>query len=152
MKLAEALLLRADAQKRIDQLCARLKRMAQVQEGDNPPEDPQKLFNELEGIFAQLEKLIQQINRTNANTPFAEGMMLTDALAQRDLLLLRRSTLQTILNEASGVQHRYGRAEIRYVVTVDVRQLQAQIDDLSRQHRLLDTAIQRLNWTVDVLE
>jgi hypothetical protein len=43
MKLAEALLLRADCQKRIEQLKSRLLGSARVQEGEQPPEDPEKL-------------------------------------------------------------------------------------------------------------
>ena len=40
MKLSEALVLRADIQKRIEQLRERLKTSALVQEGERPPEDP----------------------------------------------------------------------------------------------------------------
>lgn len=40
MKLAEALQERADLQKRIDQLEARIQSSALVQEGETPPEDP----------------------------------------------------------------------------------------------------------------
>jgi hypothetical protein len=40
MKLAEALLRRADCQKCLEQLKARLLRNAKVQEGDDPAEDP----------------------------------------------------------------------------------------------------------------
>jgi hypothetical protein len=44
MKLAEALILRADSQKRVEQLRQRLTRAARVQEGENPPENPQELM------------------------------------------------------------------------------------------------------------
>ena len=44
MKLAEALLLRADLQKRIEQIESRLLRNAKVQEGETPAEDPQALL------------------------------------------------------------------------------------------------------------
>jgi hypothetical protein len=40
MKLAEALVQRADVQKRIEQLRKRIKAGAQVQEGEEPPENP----------------------------------------------------------------------------------------------------------------
>ena len=43
MKLAEALILRADCQKRIAQLKSRLLTNAKVQEGDKPAEAPQEL-------------------------------------------------------------------------------------------------------------
>ena len=44
MKLAEALVLRADVQKRIEQLRNRLRQSALVQEGETPPENPQELL------------------------------------------------------------------------------------------------------------
>ena len=65
MKLAEALVLRADRQKRIEQLRERLKISALIQEGDEPTENPQTLLEELERLFGQLESLISAINRTN---------------------------------------------------------------------------------------
>ena len=50
MKLAEALLERADLQKRIAQMDGRLENNAQVQEGEKPAEDPKALLKELEEI------------------------------------------------------------------------------------------------------
>ena len=46
MKLAEALIWRADAKKRLEQLKTRLVRVAKVQEGDAPAEDPKALLAE----------------------------------------------------------------------------------------------------------
>ncbi len=48
MKLAEALSIRADLQNRIDQLKSRLKYSAKVQEGDQPSENVNELFKELD--------------------------------------------------------------------------------------------------------
>ncbi len=47
MKLAEALSLRADLQKRISQLEVRLKNNDRIQEGEEPAENPQELMEEL---------------------------------------------------------------------------------------------------------
>ena len=44
MKLAEALSLRADLQKRISQLEVRLKNNARIQEGEEPAEDPRGAY------------------------------------------------------------------------------------------------------------
>jgi hypothetical protein len=59
MRLAEALILRADAQKRIEHLKQRLLRNAKVQEGDVPAENPAELIGELDRIAAELTRLIQ---------------------------------------------------------------------------------------------
>jgi hypothetical protein len=71
MKLAEALILRADCQKRIAQLKSRLLTNAKVQEGDAPAETPQDLIVELERASSELLDLIRRINRTNSATAFA---------------------------------------------------------------------------------
>lgn len=151
MKLAEALILRADCQKKIAQLRQRLSRCVKVQEGEQPPEDPQVLLGELSSAIAQLTTLIQRINRTNASTAFDPGN-LTDALARRDTLAIQRNALQNIIQEAALTHNRYSRSEVKVVSTVDVSDLQRQVDSLAQEYRLLDTQIQSLNWQVDVLE
>ena len=65
MKLAEALILRADCQKRIQQLETRLVNNAMVQDGETPAEDPSQLRLELEDVSEQLLLLIKRINKTN---------------------------------------------------------------------------------------
>ena len=49
-------------------------------------------------------------------------------------------------------QHRYGLAEIRTVATVDVAALRSQADELARERRELDAAIQELNWRTEIEE
>ena len=65
MKLAEALILRADCQKRIQQLETRLVNNAMVQDGETPAEDSSQLRSELEDMSEQLLLLIKRINKTN---------------------------------------------------------------------------------------
>ncbi len=79
LKLAEALVLRADIQKRIEQLKARLIQSAKAQEGDTPPEDPQVLLREINQLLIRLEALIPRINRINLQTTLPDGTTLTDA-------------------------------------------------------------------------
>ena len=68
MKLANALSQRSELQERIRQLEGRLLNNAKVQEGEVPAEDPQELLKELEEHYAQLERYIAAINRTNSRT------------------------------------------------------------------------------------
>lgn len=151
MKLAEALMQRADCQKRIAQLRQRLTRSAKVQEGEQPPENPQELLSEVDAAISELMRLVQQINQTNASTAFADGS-LSDALAQRDTLLTKRSVLENLIQAASITHGRYSRSEVRFVSTVNIANLQRQLDGVSRDYRLLDAQIQSLNWQVDLLD
>jgi hypothetical protein len=88
MKIAEALALRADLQKRLEQLKQRLVKNARIQEGDTPEEDPAELQAELEKLARELTVLVQRINRTNAASLFGQGT-LADSLAERDVLKIR---------------------------------------------------------------
>ena len=149
MKLAEALILRADCQKKIAQLRQRLSRCVKVQEGEQPPENPQSLLSELEGAISELTTLIQRINRTNSNTALNDGT-LSDALARRDTLGLKRGAIDGVIQNAAIVSNRYSQSEVKFVSTVDIAALQRQLDGTSQEHRLLDAQIQALNWEVDL--
>jgi hypothetical protein len=150
MKLAEALILRADLQKRIEQLRHRLTNNAKVQEGDVPAEKPEALLKEIEGSTAELEKLIKRINKTNSATEFEKGRTLTDALAERDVLLLRKGIYSGLVTAATVTQQLYSRSEIKFVATVNVGRTQKQADTLAKQYRELDAKIQEFNWKTDL--
>ncbi|MBS2533193.1 DIP1984 family protein [Catenulispora sp. NF23] len=66
MKLAEALALRADAARRIEQLKARIVANARYQEGEEPSEDAAALLSETGAVLDEFESLVRRINRTNA--------------------------------------------------------------------------------------
>jgi hypothetical protein len=63
MKLAEALLLRADMQKKLASLRERIGQNAVVQEGEQPHEDPNKLLKEAVEVLGQFERLVAAVNR-----------------------------------------------------------------------------------------
>ena len=88
MKLAEALIERADLQKRLDQLEDRLQSNALVQDGEEPAEDPVALMAEYVTVSVSLEELITRINLTNAGTD-VNGLSLTALIAKRDCLQKR---------------------------------------------------------------
>jgi hypothetical protein len=48
VKLAEALVIQADHQKRLEQIKSRLNRNAKVQDGEHPAEDPALLISDFE--------------------------------------------------------------------------------------------------------
>ncbi len=152
MKLAEALILRADHQKRMTELGYRLQRSAKVQEGDKPAENPQMLLAELEEVATELERLIQNINRTNSVSELGEGGTLTDALATRDLLRAKQDIYRDLASTATVTQGRVSRSEIKFQSTVDVAELQKRADELAVAHRELDTRIQEANWRLELKE
>ena len=151
MKVAEALVLRADHQRRLEELKQRLIRNAKVQEGDRPAEDPQELLKQFESLASELISLIQRINRTNTTSRFGDGS-LTDALAHRDVLRLRQVVYRELAQAASVVQSRVSKSEVKFKSSVDVAEMQKRADVIAKDHRELDARIQEANWRIDLIE
>ena len=152
MKLAEALILRADCQKRIAQLKSRLLTNAKVQEGDAPAETPQDLIAELERVSSELLDLIKRINRTNSATVFAGRGTISDALAERDVLALQRAAYADLAQMGAITQGRITRSEVKYVSTINVAEIRKRADELAKNYRDLDARIQELNWQTELVE
>ena len=139
MKLAEALQERADLNRRVEQLRARLSNNVVMQEGVKPVEPPDALLNEMDALLNRLAAIV-------------DGAPLSDALARRDVLKMRISILRNVVDQASRLAQRSRGDEIRQLPAVDVRALQRQVDDLSRDFRLLDNRIQAANWATELIE
>jgi len=150
MKLAEALILRADCQKKIAQINERLIRNAKVQEGETPAEDPAALIAAIEQTSTQLVDLVQKINRTNVSIRL-DGETIADAIARRDNLMLRQSIYRSLAEAATITQDRYMKSEIKFISTVAVTEIQKRADDLARDYRELDAKIQAANWNTELL-
>ncbi|MEO7094527.1 MAG: DIP1984 family protein [Polyangiales bacterium] len=146
MKLAEALLLRADLQKKIASLRERIVANAVVQEKDKPSEDPAVLMKEAFGAIDELEALVVKINETNLTAKLADGRTLTQAIAVRDTLKAQHALLQAAIAGARKEPDRYGVREIKWVATLPVAKLQKQSDDLSKKIRELNGHLQEANW------
>ena len=150
MKLAEALSIRKDLQKRIQLLEQRIKNNVKVQEDEDPLEDPNELMKELHSCLIQLEELIGRINLTNINTKNADGLSITQLIAKKDTLTMRISMLRSIYNEATTILSRYSPTEIRQECVIDVKQLSKQIDEYSSRLRKLDMEIQGMNFLTEL--
>lgn len=152
MKLAEALALRAENTRKVEQLRNRIVDNARYQEGESPAEDAAALITESQTVLDELESLIRRINKTNATAEVGDGTM-TDALARRDVLRLRHKTITSAADAASGSCYaRQLRSELTYVSALSVSELRSTADDLARQLREVDVDIQRRNWEVDLID
>ena len=129
MKLAEALIERAELQKKNAQLYQRIERNALVQEGDAPAEEPAELMAEYEGNMERLLLLIRRINATNSVAPY-----------------------RGIYEAAAIRQDRYSQKEVKFVRCVDVKAVQDTINRLSKEYRETDTKLQAINWTTDLVD
>ncbi len=150
MKLAEALMLRADVQKKLASLRERIAQNAVVQEGDKPPEDPSKLMKEAVGVLEELEGLVTRINAANQASKLPDGSTLMQAIARRDTLVQQHSLICAAIEGTKKKPSLYSAREIKWVATVDVAKLQKQADDLAKKIRELNALIQETNWTAEL--
>ncbi len=151
MKIAEALILRADIQKRITQLKTRLNNNAKVQENEEPAENPELLLTELENLISQLNDLIVKINRTNTLSKI-DGISLVELIAKKDTLSQKAGILREFIEIASQKVDLYSTTEIKVFSTVNVSEQQKKLDKLSKEIRETDTKLQQANWTIDLVE
>jgi hypothetical protein len=159
-KIAEALVERKALQDRLNRVNARLVANAKVQEGDRPSEPPSELLEEGRRILLDIKLLTMQINQTNIQTPLpgtgAETgtgtSTIMEAIAERDRLAAERTMLEHLGNAARFSPGYNSRNEIRWLATVDVADVQKQIDAVSQSYRLLDTRIQEANWFTELIQ
>jgi hypothetical protein len=97
-----------------------------------------------------LQQLVFSINRANLQHKIATGEWITEALAKRDSLALRHRVLQSVLDVCAKPPERYGVKEIRWITTVNVAALQGEVDDLAKEIRELNAAIQQVGWHVEL--
>lgn len=153
MKIGEALNLRSDLQSRLQDLHGRIAANALVQEGEEPAESADALLTEAAAVCDRLQRLIAQINLTNSQSKLLAEETVTEALARRDVLGHRQGALRAAITGAAGRDmFRYSRSEIRQEVKVDVADLQKKVDDLAKERRELDVALQAHAWTNDLVE
>lgn len=146
MKLAQALIERADLQKRLAQLNQRMQQNAQYQEGETPSENPNDLLAEYRQVAEQLEYLVVAINLRNSQITLPNGVNMTAALAQRDRLKAEHATLIKLADNATPEQSRYSRSEIKMLSAVNVKEIRQQADQIAKRCRELDMLIQEANW------
>jgi hypothetical protein len=150
MKLAEALLLRSDIQKKLASLQARAQKYTVVQEGERPAEDPNDILKQVGAITTDLHRLVFAINSGNLQHKIPGGETITEALAKRDSLLLHHSIIVSVVESCAKPVERYGVKEIRWIATIDIPALQKRIDEMAKQIRDLNAAIQEAGRRVEL--
>jgi hypothetical protein len=122
-----------------------------VQEGDAPAELPEDLIAQYERNMERFLVLVRKINETNSKTDFGDNICIADAIALRDCLGIKYHTYQNIYDSTRINTNRYSQKEIKYVRCIEPKELQKQIDKLAKEYRELDTKLQGINWTVDLM-
>ena len=148
MKLAEALLLRADLMKKIEHLQNRITPVLIVSDDKLPQEDPDKLMAQLRKAIQDLETLIIRINKTNNETYIEGEGFIMEALAKRDSLKMLSEKLRYIRYAAQI--NNSGDKNLK--TTIDIKNLQIEMDQTGRAFREIDSKIQEINWLTELID
>ncbi|GGL91066.1 DIP1984 family protein [Moraxella sp. 179-F 1C4 NHS] len=151
MKLAEALLRRADMQKKLASLKSRIAENVKVQDGDTPNENPNELLLQANQVMSELYALIDHIHRTNAIAVMPDGSTMLSTLVKRDELAERHRLLQTAIDNAKTEGDRYSYREIKWQKVIEPVRLQKQADDIAVKLRNLNIQLQAANWQIDLV-
>jgi len=152
MVIGEALNRRADLRRRIAALQERIRECVLVEEGAEPPEDAGGLLAEVGTLCDELQNLIAQLNHSNAVSRLSTGETVTEALARRDVIELRRKALNDAVAATTGRGlYSLRRGEARMVRQVSVGDLQREIDSRARERRELENLLQQHNWTAPLV-
>lgn len=144
MKLAEALKQRKDLNTKIVELTNRASQNVLVEKGTDPAEDVQSLLSDIKAFSEELQGLTVKINLTNNK----HGIM--EMSTQRDMY---RNLSRIYRTMAQGTRiSRYGRDEISYVSTLDVKETNKQADEYADKASKMDFAIQQLDFSADLVD
>lgn len=145
MKLAELLNERKAIKEEIKKVKERLYLSAKMQEGDaTPVESPEELRKSLISLYQKLNELIVMINKTNVRTIIG-GKSLMELIAERDKNIAIAQALHGLAENATPKPERFSRNEIRYVPTVNIKEIRKEADSYSKKAREIDNKIQAAN-------
>ena len=99
----------------------------------------------------ELTLLIQKVNKTNCMTIFSDSKTVADILAERDRIWDKRIILSHLIENAVIKHDRYSHSEVTIISTIEVANVQKEVDKLAKEFRELDTKIQAMNWTTELI-
>jgi hypothetical protein len=152
MKLAEALLLRSDQQKKLASLKQRINANVLIQDGDEPSENPNELIKQIFALTQESNQLICRIHLTNAQATLEDGKILLSLLSSRDSYAEQHKILINAIASTHREPDRYSAREIKWQKVIPVASLQKQADDISAKLRDINIKIQAVNWQIDLVE
>lgn len=145
MKLAEALVLRADLQKKLENQKKRLANSVRKLDDIQVIEDPAALKLEAEETITVLYSLIDRIYHINQSVILPSGQSMVTVLAKRDELVERRKLLDYIINKSLPDNGLYFNERGKWQPAIDISAYQKQMDDIAMQIRRLNLDIQQTN-------
>ncbi len=157
MTLAEALLKRKELTQNINSLQSRYIDCAVIEDGTEPEESANEVFQALLGEIETLNKLIVNVNKTNNTITFSDGMTLMEKIALRDSLKIKVQSLGTCVG-GLRMKHNprsYSNNNTTKMVLaegVTIQSVSKLHDNAAAELRKLDIEIQASNWANSLVE
>ena len=105
-----------------------------------------------EKIQKEVEKARKRFGEAFDEQKFREtNPRVLDNIAKRDALTVKLNAYRDLVSGASNLTSRASRSEIKILPTVNVKKLQKHVDDMSKELRLTDNAIQQANWVNELM-
>lgn len=147
MRLAEAMMQRADLDKKVSILGARLNDIALINKSYALEDEPKHLFEELNKSMKALSEVVYRIHVTNMET-VDNGTTITAMLTKKEILKIRIQMLQRIKEEAR-IDSCFDRT--KYTILINKAELQKELDECKNQLEKLDMKLQQLNWQTELI-
>ena len=135
---------------KMDELRARIYQNAQVEQGGEPTESPITLLDQLEVESQRFQALVARINDTNLSARLPDGTPLGEAVLRKDMLRYLHATLLCLAKKAAVAPERYSQREIKNIPALPIPEVHHRADEVAKQLRLFDAAVQELNWQIDL--
>ena len=150
MKLGEAILKRDEYIKKQEELKKRVKSNVAVKDDNENNENPNDLIKEYIEINNELSDLIIKIDNKEHETKLHIGISISDAVRIRDKLYREMEIYKTVLKELNSKDYRNAKNEVKMKVLVNVKDIQTEVDKLTKAYNDIDVMIQSTNWNVDL--
>ena len=150
MKLGEALIKRDEYLKRQENLKKRVKSNIVLKDDNESNENPNDLIKEYIEINNELSDLIIKISNKENNTKLEIGISISEAINIKDKLYREMDIYKTILKELNSKEYRNAKNEVKMKVLVNVKEIQTELDKLSKAYNDIDVIIQSANWNTDL--
>ena len=154
MNILEAITLKKDLEKRIENLGSRYVGNLTTLKGEKPHEDPNELLMEMDKSIIQLNDLCYRIDAADLYVKNNTGKTLIELVIERESLSKRLNVLRNALNEVTfGSYYDYGynsRREVEFDVVVSIETISKLFDDAEEQLRQVTSEIQKLDVKTEI--
>lgn len=157
MKLAEALMIRAELKKEIDILLDKIIESAVLHDDEEKLEDPNeyllKLNNHLNELFLTEKKIL----KTNFESSFDEKRTIYEALLEKQHLARILHRYERLIDSVKKkLKPFYYYEDIKKYekpeCLIDIKKLIFEKEQFENSYKKLNQQIQKRNWEIDVLE